>query len=78
MKAAVLFSIARQVEGEYVFVNVLKAHIDPNQLRGYLAHAQLPRSSKLGEVDCILEYGVIEDVEIEGVTSDLQTPESPE
>jgi hypothetical protein len=74
MKVAILFSLARQVEGEYVFVNVLKAHTDPNALRGYIAEAQLPRAQKLGDVDCVVEYGVITDVEVEG----LQTPESPE
>lgn len=82
MKVAVLFSLARQVEGEYVFVNVTKAHVDPNTLRGYIAEAQLPRTGKFGDVDCVIEYGVITDVEIEGVETltpdDLQTPKSPE
>jgi hypothetical protein len=74
MKAAILFSLARQVEGEYVFVNVIKAHVDPNQLRQHIAESQLPRTGKFGDVNCVLEYGVITDVEIEG----LQIPESPE
>lgn len=75
MKVAILFALARQVEGEYVFVNVVKAHTDPNQLRQYLAESQLPRTNKFGEVDCVIEYGVISDIEVEGITSDPQTPE---
>lgn len=78
MKVAILFSIARQVEGEYVFVNVTKAHTNPEELRKYLAEAQLPRTGKFDDVDCVIEYGVITDVEVEESIFDLQTPKSPE
>lgn len=64
-KVAILMSIARQVEGEYVFVNVVKAHIDPNKLTQYLSENTLPKTSRLGDVDCVLEYGIIQDIEIE-------------
>jgi len=69
MKVAMLMKIARQVEGEFVFVSVEKAHIDPDVIRQYLYTNQLPRTEKVQDVDCVIEYGVVTDVEVEGVTS---------
>jgi hypothetical protein len=65
VKAAVVVSIARQVEGEYVFVRVIKAHTNPDKLHRYLRETDMPRTAKVGDVECILEYGVIENIEIE-------------
>lgn len=65
MKFAILLSIARQVEGELVFVRVIKASPSPDKLHRFLRENDLPRTTKLGDVDCVLEYGVIEDVEPE-------------
>ena len=70
MKVAIVTAIARQVEGEFVFINVLKAHTDPSVLRQYLNQTDLPRTQKLADVDCVIEYGIIEDIEVEGVTAD--------
>jgi len=67
MKIAVLFSLARQVEGEYVFANVLKTHVDPTVLREYLNSSDLPKTSVVAGVECVVEYGVFTDVEVEGV-----------
>jgi hypothetical protein len=65
MKVAILVSIARQVQGEYVFVRVIKANKDGDKLFRFLRENELPLTTKLGDVDCVLEYGVIEDVEVE-------------
>ena len=65
MIASILVSIARQVEGEYVFVRVIKANKNSEILYKFLRENDLPRTTKLGDVDCWLEYGVIENVEIE-------------
>lgn len=65
MKIAILTSIARQVEGEWVFLRVIKAHANGDKLHRYLRETDLPRTTKIGDVDCVLEYGVIEDIEIE-------------
>lgn len=65
MKIAILTKIARQVEGEFVFINVIKATENPNDLRKYLFDNDLPRTEKVGEVDCVIEYGIIEDIEVE-------------
>ena len=65
MKVANLVSIARQVEGEYVFVRVIKASTSSEKLFRFLRENDLPRTVKIGEMDCVIEYGVIEDIEIE-------------
>ena len=65
MNASVLVSIARQVEGEYVFVRVIKASKNSEKLYKFLRENELPRTTKIGEVECWLEYGVIENIEIE-------------
>lgn len=67
MKASILFSIARQVEGEWILVNVLKANTDPEKLRSYLKGAELPLTGNFNDMDCMIEYGVITDIEIEGI-----------
>ena len=65
MKIAILTKIARQVEGEFVFINVIKATTNPNTLRKYLFENDLPRTENIGDVDCVIEYGIIEDIEVE-------------
>lgn len=65
MKIAVLVSIARQVEGEYVFVRIIKANTDAEKLFKFLRENDLPRTTKIGDMECVLEYGVIQDIEIE-------------
>jgi ABC-type polysaccharide/polyol phosphate transport system ATPase subunit len=65
MKVAVLFSIARQVEGEYVFVDVVKACSDADKLRQYLAQNSLERTAVIQGIPCVVEYGVIPDIEVE-------------
>ena len=70
MKIAILTKIARQVEGEFVFINVIKATDNPNDLRKYLFDNDLPRTEKVGDVDCVIEYGIIEDIEVEKSTSE--------
>ena len=66
MKIAILMSIARQVEGEYCFCQVLRAHTDPDVLRQHLAATDLPKTGTFGNVDCVIEYGVFKDIEVEG------------
>lgn len=63
-------SIARMVEGEYVLVKVEKAHTDADALHRYLRHHDLPRTTNVGGIDCVIEYGVVEDIEVE--TEDIE------
>lgn len=72
MKVAVLVSLARQVEGEYVFANVIKAHVSTDILKQYLNSSDLPRTGKFNGVDCVMEYGVFQDVEIEGLSAAIE------
>jgi hypothetical protein len=62
---SILLSIARQIEGEYVFVRVVKANKNSENLFRFLRENELPRTVTLGEVECYLEYGVIENIEVE-------------
>lgn len=61
-KFSMITKIARQVEGEYVFVDVVKAHKDTKKLREFLQENELPRTETFGDVPCVVEYGVLEDV----------------
>ena len=65
MKVSVLLSIARQVEGEYVFVRAVKSHASGDKLHRFLRENELPRTAHINGVDCVIEYGIIEDVEVE-------------
>jgi len=67
MSVSILVSIARQVMGEYVFVRVVKADKNSENLFKFLRENELPRTTKIGEIECFIEYGVIENVEIEGL-----------
>jgi hypothetical protein len=68
MKIAILTKIARQVEGEFLFLNVIKAATNANTLRKYLFENTLPRTEKVGDVDCVIEYGIIEEIEVDEST----------
>jgi len=68
MNVSILVSIARQVMGEYVFVRVVKADKNSENLFKFLRENELPRTTKIGEIECFIEYGVIENVEIEGLS----------
>jgi len=63
-KFSIITKIARQVEGEYVFVDVVKAHKDIDKLKKFLSDNELPRTEVMGETPCVIEYGVLEDIEV--------------
>lgn len=63
-KFSIITKIARQVEGEYVFVDIVKAHKDTDKLRKFLSDNELPRTEVMGETPCVIEYGVLEDIEV--------------
>lgn len=64
-KVSMVTKIARQVEGEYVFVDVVKAHKDSKKLREYMDKTEFPRTEVIGKVPCVIEYGVLEDIEVD-------------
>lgn len=65
MKVSILVSIARQLEGEYVLVKGEKAHVSADKLFRYLRETDLPRTATVGDMPCVIEYGVIEDIEVD-------------
>jgi hypothetical protein len=65
VKVAILVSLARQVEGEMVYLNVLKCHEKPEKLDEYLRTNELPMTGTFGGVGCIIEYGVFRNIEVE-------------
>jgi hypothetical protein len=65
LKIAILISLARQVEGEMVYLNVLKCHEKPEKLDDYLRNTELPMTGTFGGVDCVIEYGVFRNIEVE-------------
>jgi hypothetical protein len=67
MNCAVLLSIARQIEGEFVLVRVIKASTNSDKLHRFLRENDLPRNASLNNVECYIEYGVIENVELEDI-----------
>ena len=69
MKISVLVSIARQVEGEWIFTNIVKAHVDSNNLKEYLNTTDLPKTGVFEGVECIIEYGIFKDIEVEGIVT---------
>jgi hypothetical protein len=42
-----------------------KASTNGDKLHRFLRETDLPRTIKMGEVDCYIEYGVIENIEVE-------------
>jgi hypothetical protein len=74
MKIAILLKMARQVEGEYHFINVIKAHVDPEKLYRFMREATLPRTEVIAEVPCTIDYGVVENVEVEGLQEENVRP----
>ena len=64
VKFSVLTSLARQVEGEFVFQNIIAVDVDPQKLEDKIA-AGLPRTETIGGVGCVIEYGIMRDLELE-------------
>jgi len=67
LKVSYLLKIARQVEGDFIFINVIKAHSDSDKLWRWFRQNQndLQHAEKIGGVDCCVEYGITEDVEVD-------------
>lgn len=65
MKVHIALKIARQVEGDYVFVNALKASPDKDAIHNFLRDANVPATEEIDGVGCVVEVGVLEDVEVD-------------
>ncbi len=64
-KINVVFKIARQVEGEYVMIAVIKAFKEKDKLHEFVRTYEFPRAEVINGIGCVCELGIVEDVEIE-------------
>jgi len=65
MKIHIALKIARQVEGDYVFVNAIKASTDKDMIHNFLRTANVPATEEIDGIGCVIEVGVLEDVEVD-------------
>lgn len=65
MKVNLLLKIARQVEGEKVFINAMKASTDKEKIHNFLQTSTIPATEVIDGVGCIVEVGILEDVEVD-------------
>ena len=66
MKVSFLLSMARQIEGEYHFVDIVYAHKDGEKVHRWFREHQndLPQVSVIGGTECVINYGVHDDIEV--------------
>lgn len=60
----IVTKIARQVEGEYVFVSVLGAFKNIENVDPFVKKQKIKPTEVINNIPCIVEIGVIENVEI--------------
>ena len=59
---SVVTKIARQVEGDYILVNVLGAFKDKDKLKEFLSGQVNKKAENIDGVDYVVELGVIEGI----------------
>lgn len=64
MKVSIAVKLARQVEGEYVFIEPLIAFIDKENMRNYLNGITFQPTEVIDGVPCLVEVSVLSDVEV--------------
>lgn len=60
MKLHVALKIARQIEGEYIFIRSIKGYLDRARLAEFLDTYKYTPVEKIENIDCVVEIGVIE------------------
>lgn len=63
-KIHIVTKLARQYEGEYIFLNVLGAFKDIENANKFLAGKQMKYGEQINGVNCVVEVGIIQDIEI--------------
>lgn len=59
---SVLVRVARQVEGEFIMIDVMRADEDPQKLKDYLNQTSLPQTTEVDGVGYVISYGVHENI----------------
>ena len=65
MKVNILLKIARQVEGERVFINAIKASTNKLALNDFLRASNISPTEEIDGVGCVVEVGILEDIEVD-------------
>ncbi len=65
MKVNVLLKLARQVEGDRVLINAVKASVNKEALHKHLREMNVPATEEIDGIGCIIELGILEDVEVD-------------
>lgn len=60
----IVTKLARQYEGEYVFVSVLGAFNKLENVNKFLEGKQMRYGETINNIQCVVELGVIQNVEI--------------
>lgn len=60
----VITKIARQVEGEYVLLNVLGIFNKRENVDKFLSDKKMRYGETINGIDCVVEIGIIENVEV--------------
>lgn len=64
MKIHVITKLARQVEGDLVFVNAIAAFTDRARAEEFLKTYTYPLTEVIGGVGCLIEVGILYDLEV--------------
>lgn len=64
MKVNVVIRLARQYEGEMVWINAVAAFVDQDKARKFISSSQFAPAETIDGVDCLVEMGVLCDVDI--------------
>ncbi len=65
MQVHIVTKIARQIEGEMCFINVIKAFKNKDNAKYWIMSNRIPAHETIEGIDCIVEIGLLEDVEVE-------------
>ena len=60
MQIYIVNKIARQYEGEYVFVQAVAAFIDPANVDNFLKTYQYQPAETINGIECVVEMGTVQ------------------
>jgi hypothetical protein len=64
MKIHIITKLARQVEGEHVFVNALAAFTDRVKAEEFLKNLSYQKAEVIAGTECLIEMGILYDLEV--------------
>lgn len=64
MKVHIVTRIARQVEGEYHFVNILGAFTEKHKAEQFVKELDYKPAQEIDGIPCMVDIGILFDVEV--------------